>query len=405
MFAIAGCHMNVGSQLLIEQKLESLIQNGENREVISLYKKSKNRLRENAKLCYIMTQAHYGLDKYEECRAFAKKTLELEPTKEYAARFFASVSKHSGDLNDSIEFLDDMLSKNPKWALAYKDYSILLDHHGLQDEAYKVAKEGYTRLPDNTHLASTYFYMSLQSLPTEEVLPEIDAWIDEHDPDTFFISQIGKGLSDAGSYKHALTYLFQAIEKGTTDRAVFSEIYDCYRGLGDYESALEFNKIHNTDKNSNPVLWNMLGTIAYDTEHYNDALDHFNIALGIDKSSIKYAANKIFTLYELERSSEAIAFAKSWFHEHEQKTTDRFHYACGHAYFAKSRMVEALEHYHKALSLSPSTSKYAREIVTCLMELNRFTEAASFGQEWLLAYPNAANQSFLEKLEEAKEYN
>ncbi len=403
LLSLSGCNFStVFKQSFHETRIQLLVNEGDDQEAIQYYERVRNDVELSSNLCYLLTQAYYGMDDYERCLEFARKTLELDPTVEYAARFFASAAKRAGDPEESIAFLEDLIPKNPQWAMAHKDFAILLGYFDYNRRAYEVAKEGHERLPSEPRLASIYFYYAFIELPYEDIRVEFESWIGEYVADAYFWSQVGKGLSEAGHSEEALPYLIRALEEGSDDENTVSEALDCYRALGDFAGAKEFAKDYAWDETKGDVLWNMLGAISYDTEHYDEALRNFDIALRLASDSAKYAANKLYTLHALSRSQEGIEFGEEWLERQRGEPTAAFHHSLGHCYFGRSQFDNALSAYQKALSLNPGRTNYARDIVSTYRRLNRSSEGIEFGERWKRDHPNQEDDSFLAELENAR---
>lgn len=345
----------------------------------------------NAAVYHAMETLYFRADDFAGTREYALRTLELDPANEHAISMLLVICRDYGRYDEGLERGRAWIATNAGGADVYRHLALLADDNGDEVEAMGYAAEAHRRDPAQPRLASVYFYYALQFDGVDATGPKIDAWLADHEPDEFFYAQVGKGLSDAGAFAEALPHLRRALEMGSKDNSVLTESLDCYRGLRDVDGADDFAAEHASALATDPELLRVMGAIKYDVADYDAALGYFRRAQVLDPASAVTTANLIFTLYELQRSDEGIEEGQRWFRNYrKQRPTAAMHRSMGHVYYARDRYEEALTEYEAALRIEPSSVANAREAVSCLVALDRFAEAVSFGEDWLASHPTVA---------------
>jgi tetratricopeptide (TPR) repeat protein len=356
----------------------------------------------DARIFFALENLHFAANDLEQTKHFARRTLELEPDNEMAARLVVTLCRDFDDNETAYRVAKNWIARNDHGADIYKDLAMAADDAGHDDESLGYATIAFRRKPANPRVAGVYFYYSLLQNGADGVLPEVLRWASRHYPDEFFWAQVGKGLSETKQYREALVYLRCALAMGSTDQGVVTEMLDSYRGLGDAAGAKEFVESYRQSHPLNALIWRTLGAVQYDAADYANALDSFRMAQRLDPDHAITITNLVFTLVDLQRAADALAEGEAWLARDRALPTALFQRAMGNASFALSRWAEAERYYRAALALDPAQLSAARDLISTLLKLGRAGDAVAFGARWAEEHGDAVDKSFTETLEGAR---
>ncbi|ATC62836.1 hypothetical protein CMV30_02020 [Nibricoccus aquaticus] len=387
----------------LTRQLMALSDQGKFREGLALAEKELPHTKPNAALYFAMENLHFGVDDLAQTKLFGGKTLELNPDNEMAARMIMIVCRKYEDYAHGIDVGRAWIAANTHGTSIYKDLALICDDAGRDTEAFTFAAEGFRRAPSHARIASIYFYYAFEANGVEPTLREVESWTARYTPEAFFWAQVGKGLSDAGSWEEALPRLELALKMGSDDESVLTEILDCYRSLKATDRATAFVEKLQKTREPGSAIWRNLGAIYYDAGEFEKALTTSQKARDLDPKNAITTANILFTLYELKRSQEAFDLGQQWLATSGHVPTATLQRSIGHVAFALNRWPEAEHHYRASLSLAPDNVNSARDLISTLVEAKRIGEAVSFGMTWREAHPKISDTSFDLSLAKARE--
>ncbi|MFT3831184.1 MAG: hypothetical protein QM691_15920 [Opitutaceae bacterium] len=387
---------------LLADRLQQHVEANTWTEGLALAERELPHVRPDARIYFALENLHFAADDLAQTKHFARRTLELDPANEMAARLAISLCRDLEDNETAYRFGTAWIACRADGADIYKDLAMAADDVGHDEESLGFAAVAFRRKPSHPRVAGVYFYYALLESGADAVLPEVLRWSSQHTPDAFFWAQVGKGLSETKHYREAIVHLRCALALGSADNGVVTEMLDAFRGLGDAVGAREFVESYRLDHPLNALIWRMLGATQYDAEDYANALDSFRMAQRLEPDHEITVANLVFTLVDLGRAGDALREGEAWLARGRARPSALFQRAMGNASFALSRWPDAERHYRAALSLDPELRSAARDLISTLLKLGRAGDAVVFGARWAAEHRDAVDESFATLLENAR---
>ncbi|MCU4175944.1 tetratricopeptide repeat protein [Carboxylicivirga sp. N1Y90] len=246
------------------------------------------------------------LGKIKEAVAHFHKAVDMAFDDEEDILLEIAYNMHQEEIYDeSIPFLNKLISKNPTHENALFELAFAMDKNGKRKESIQL----YERLLDvNPFSENGWYNIGILYNKEERFLDASRAYdftlaINPLHSEAYFNK--GNSLAFNGCFKEALDAYLEHISLSNDVLLTYQYIADCWEQMGNYDMAIRFYKLITKELPDSGDAWYGLGTAQMEKEDFKEGLQAIDEAISKNPVNADYWFAHARGLFELDKAEDA----------------------------------------------------------------------------------------------------